>query len=455
VLPNGVIGPAGGEPVRFTGEAAGLHYGQKGSLQAWKENIAAKAEKNALLTFALSLAFLGPLLRLLDVEGGGVHFRGPSSCGKTTLAVAAGSVWGGGGPLGFGQTWRATANALEMIAWGHNDSLLVFDELALVAPDAAGMAAYSLASGQAKGRSRTDGSLRQRAEWRVILLSTGEISLADHIRSGLRGERPMAGQELRLLDVSADAGRQMGIWEELHGAAGPAELSDAIRQACDRDYGHAGPAFVKRLVASKSGAIADAKMWLTQFLIDARELGDSGQAQRAAMRFGAIAAAGELAAEYGTVSWPKGWASEAASKLYRLWGAAFGRGSLREEGQVMRQIRAAIESRRSAFEPIGNQATTEGDEEQPAVCVPDREARSHVTLGFRKVHNSEILYCFHSAGWAEVTRGFDPGEVARIVDRLGFLVHDDGRRQKSVKIRGESHKLYCVKASLLEADLGD
>jgi putative DNA primase/helicase len=457
VLPGDVIGPEGGDQVLFTGEARELRYGRRGSLEAWKDGVAAKADGNRLLTFTLSMAFLGPLLRPLDLEGGGFHLRGDSSCGKTTLAVAAGSVWGGGdGPLGFAQTWRATGNAIEGIARGHNDCLLVLDELNLVAPEEAGAIAYIIASGQSKGRSRTDGSLRRRSEWRDLLLSTGEISLAAHIQTGRRGERAMAGQELRLLDVKADGGSQMGVWETLHGAPGPAELSDALQQACRRNYGHAGAAFVERLVAGKSDAVATAKTWLRQFLDDASEAGDTGQAQRAAARFGAVAAAGELAAEFGVVPWRPGQAFDCALWLYGRWAQAFGRTAPREERQVIRQIVAAIESRRAAFQPIGRQAHGDGEDDG---SDGDRvgEARSLETLGYRMVSGLDVVFCFHGAGWTQVTRGFDRIEAARVVDRAGYLVRDaDGRRlQKSIKVKGEQHKLYCVKASILGADLGD
>jgi len=457
VLPGRVIGPIGGEEVRFTGEAPALHYRQAGSLERWRSGVAAKAEGNALMTFALSLAFLGPLLRPLELEGGGVHFRGSSSCGKTTLAYAAGSVWGGGGPLGFGQTWRATANALEMVAYGHNDGLAVFDELALVAPEEAGAAAYSLASGQSKARSRADGSLRARSEWRVAILSTGENGLADHIRAGRRNDRPMAGQELRLLDIAAGAGSGMGVWQELHGAVGPAELSDSIRSASCADYGHAGPAFLERLIADRPAAIIKAKATLAQFIARASRAGDSGQAQRAALRFGAVAAAGELAATFGVTPWQTGWALGDALWLYHRWASAFGRDTPHERSEIIRLLRGAIESQRSAFSPIGDRADGEdGDKEDPSPLGRDGEARSLVTLGFRQVRGPVVTYLFHPSGWRTVLKGHNAVEAAKAVEAAGFLIRDgDGRLQKTVSIRGEKHKLYAVSGAVLQHDVGD
>ena len=455
VIPGRPIGASGGEPILFVGEPGALHYRQAGSLEAWRADVAAKAEENALLTFALSLAFLGPLLRLLDLEGGGVHFRGSSSCGKTTLGIVAGSVWGGGGPLGFGQTWRTTANALEQIAYGHNDGLAVFDELALVAPEEAGAAAYSLASGLSKARARADGSLRRRSEWRVAILSTGEIGLADHIRASRKGDRPMAGQELRLLDVAADARRGMGVWETLHGAEGPAALSDAVRAAAGRDYGHAGPAFLERLIVGRPAAIADAKRILAAFLRAVAHDGDTGQAQRAAVRFGAVAAAGELACAFGVVPWQPGEACVAAKSLYRRWARSFGRDAPREEREILQRLKGVIEAERSAFSPAGDDDT--GDDTVPSAGGRDGEARGLKTYGFRHVRGEEVRYYFHDEGWGRLFRGFNPIDAARAVEAAGFLeTEEDGRRLKrSLKIKGEKHRLYCVRSSILEATFDD
>ena len=454
ILPSGQVGGAAGEEVIFTGEPAALHYGRSGTLERWRADVAAPAVGNDLLALALSLAFLGPLMRPLDIEGGGVHFRGSSSCGKTTLAYAAGSVWGGGGPLGFGQTWRSTANALEMVAYGHNDGLVVFDELALIAPEEAGAAAYSLASGQSKARSRADGSLRRRSEWRVAILSTGEIGLADHIRAGKKGERPMAGQELRLLDLAADAGARMGVWENLHGRASPAALSDAIKAASARDYGHAGPAFLEAFGLNRAQHMATAKTLLAAFLAKVAEEGDTGQAQRAAVRFGAIAVAGELAAMFGVLPWPAGTAGEAAARLYRRWAAAFGRDQSHEARAVIRRIKAIIESEGASFA-----AWDDGEElaeNEPSRAGRDEQARGLKSWGYRAKVGPALEFRFNEAGWEYATQGFGQQEAARALYEAGLLEKGEGAHWKKRHSRkGQKPRFWTVKGAILEAEFGD
>ena len=218
VLPAGAIGPVSAEPTLFDGAASSLNYRQEGTFEGWQRDVASRAIGNRVLAFVLALAFVGPLARWLGLEGGGVHLRGGSSTGKTSAAVAAGSVWGGGGAQGFVSSWKATGNALEWVAQAHHETLLLLDEIGLSDAQEAGATAYMLSSGSGKSRARQDGGLRQRAEWRVFFLSTGEISLADHMRNARRAERTMAGQELRLLDIPADQrtghghGRPCTVW---------------------------------------------------------------------------------------------------------------------------------------------------------------------------------------------------------------------------------------------------
>lgn len=451
VLPTQVVSSPGAEPVLFTGDAAALRYRAASTLDDWRRTVAAPAVGNRLLMFALSAAFAGPLLRPLGLEGGGFHFRGPSSCGKTTLALAAGSVWGGGGPLGYGQSWRATANALEMIAYGHSETLLVLDELALVAAEEAGQAAYALSTGQAKGRSKTDGSLRRRAEWLAMILSTGEIGLADHIRASRRGERPMAGQELRLVDIHADAGCGRGVWESLPSGVDPATFSDGLKAACGRSFGTAGPAFLEMLVGDLDDAKVAASGVLQAFLSEVQREGDTGQVHRAALRFGLVAAAGELATAFGVTPWEAGDAAAAAGFLFERWAAAFGRTARREEHDVISILKGALEMHLSRFAALAEDVPPE--EWSPAATDRAGEARSLSTLGFRHVSGATIYYLFHDAGWAEVFRGVDPQFAARVLAEAGYLERGEGAHLKRAKkVQGQKRRFYWIRADILSAD---
>lgn len=101
-------------------------YSQTGTLQDWKDNVAALAAGNSRMVFAVSCAFASTLSDIVGMESGGFHFRGSSSSGKTTALHLAASVFGQ--PSRYIRLWRTTANGLEGLAALHNDSLLILDD---------------------------------------------------------------------------------------------------------------------------------------------------------------------------------------------------------------------------------------------------------------------------------------------------------------------------------------
>ena len=212
VLPTEVIGNDIGVMFQSPYEQE-HHYRITETLAAWQEGVAHYCQGNSRLLFAVSAAFAGPLMGVVGEESGGFHFRGPSSTGKSTAQLLAGSVWGGGGQHGFGHTWRATANGLETVAELHNDGLLCLDELSQVDAREAGEMAYLLANGAGKNRMTKTMGARRSLRWRLMILSSGELSLAAHMQTS--GRKARAGQEVRLLDIPADASAKLGVFEEL------------------------------------------------------------------------------------------------------------------------------------------------------------------------------------------------------------------------------------------------
>ncbi|MDW4551372.1 DUF927 domain-containing protein [Defluviimonas sp. D31] len=56
-----------------------------GSVEQWRDSVASLCVGNPLMIVSVSRAFVGPLLEILNEEGGGLHLRGASSCGKKSL----------------------------------------------------------------------------------------------------------------------------------------------------------------------------------------------------------------------------------------------------------------------------------------------------------------------------------------------------------------------------------
>ncbi len=96
-----------------------------------------------------------------------------------------------------------------------------------------------------KARASKNGSARSRYEWRLLFLSAGEISLSQHMQEV--GKKARAGQEVRLVDIPADANAGLGIFETLHQFESGAILSKALLEAAEKYFGTAALAFLEKV----------------------------------------------------------------------------------------------------------------------------------------------------------------------------------------------------------------
>jgi putative DNA primase/helicase len=86
------------------------HYlNVSGTSEEWRKHIGRFCSGNSRLMLAVSCAFAGPVLSLLNGESGGVHLMGTTSTGKSTALLVGGSVLGGGGRNGFVVCWACSA----------------------------------------------------------------------------------------------------------------------------------------------------------------------------------------------------------------------------------------------------------------------------------------------------------------------------------------------------------
>lgn len=399
VLPRETLGDTDAEPVLYQAASLeGVAMGQGGTLAGWREQVAARCAGNSRLVLAICAGFAGPCLGLMGAEGGGFHLRGGSSSGKTTALAVAASLYG---PPGYRKEWRATDNALEGVAGLHSDLLLILDEIGQLDARHAGQVAYLLANGCGKARAAREGSPRAVASWRVLFLSGGEIGLSDLVTQS--GGKVRAGQEVRVIDLPADAGAGLGVFEVIPNGMTGGAFADALKAASAKHYGHAAPAFLRALVADPAKArrtLADLRDGIAAELA-----GDdaAGQVRRVAQRFALVAAAGELATAWGLTGWATGEAQRAAASCFRSWLGARGTAGEAEPAAMLAQVRAFLSAH-------GESRFTDWDAGEHAPRTINR-------AGYRSSSSEGPMYYVEAEAFKrEVAQCFDPKAMAQLRD---------------------------------------
>jgi uncharacterized protein (DUF927 family) len=446
VFPDRSIGPEGSEEVLFfSGEPVPHRYHRAGTLEEWRENIGHLCRGNTRLLLAVSAAFVGPLLPLLRAQSFGLHLRATSSKGKTTALLVAGSVWGGDPETGYLDTWKSTSSGLELKASLHNHSLLTLDEIALASPDEVSEAVYALCNGSGKLRANRTLTARASVQFTLVFLSSGERGLSEYLRSA--GKVVKGGQDVRLIEITADAGTGKGIFEQVPPEfENPAKFANALKERSRRYYGTAIEAFLRQVTNNLDEVTVLTTARRSAFIRENVRQEDSGEVWRGAETFGLIAASGELATDYGITGWEPGEATLAAEVCFNLWVEERGGRGARDIEQGIRAVRAFIgEHGSSRFQQLVKQPSSK-----------EVEVRNRV--GFREATGSGTTYYVLPEKWHdELCRGFDGKEIASAMAARGYLERKKGKHltiRKTLPELGNT-RVYAVLPTLFNDDQDD
>lgn len=407
VLPARVIGTSA-EMIVYNPQVTGFEakFSVRGTLQQWIKGISAYCPGNSRLVCCVSTAFAPPLLRPLGIEGGGFHVVSDSTAGKSTILKVTSSTLGGPEYL---QYWRTTDNALEEIAAGHNDSLLILDEMAQVDSKKVGEIAYMLANGAGKLRANRASGTRVQRNWRLLTLSSGEITLPEHMHDA--GKKVMAGQEVRMVDIPADAGVGLGLFEDLHGFERPEDLAMTLEANAACVHGSPFVAFIECLAGDLENGIRVARSIMEEFLSQSPFADAPPQQRRVMRRFAVIAAAGELATLYGVTGWAQGEAIRGVAKCMHDWYVCK-YGYCDQEAGMIAQVRSFI----------GSQGEVRFQD------LDDKRVPRNGFGGFRKQGSLGLeLFVLPQVFRTEVCAGFDPQQMCKLLSTKGILIPSHGR----------------------------
>jgi len=412
VLPEAVYGQSGDEHVVLQAYNQQGLYRCSGNLEDWKE-IAALSAGNPRLSFALCVAFAGPLLQLINIEGGGFSFEGGSSSGKTTALQIAASVWGSPEHV---RSWRTTDNGLEAVAVMHNDNVLVLDEVSQANGKVLAESAYMLANGQGKGRSTRECTLRKPHTWRLLFLSSGELGLADKLAEN--GIKSRGGQEVRFVGLPVDA----SMLTELHGFPHAGAVANHLKELAATHYGLAGRNFLEKLTLPENLEMVRAEIneaivkIVSAFVPDEAD----GQVRRVARRFALCCIAGGLAVRFGILP-PEFDPTGSTETCFRDWLAQRGSIGASEDSAILSTVRLFIEQHgMSRFQDMDRIVDT---------CVN--------RVGFRRQVHGETEYMVLPESFrAEVIKGFSPRRAGAVLRDAGWLRQGEGKSTTKRELPG-------------------
>jgi putative DNA primase/helicase len=444
VLPDRIVGGPRDKLIHYSGSVEG--FARLGSLPQWRRHVAELACGNSRLMFAIMVPLAAPLAKLVGEQSGGFHLHGKSSSGKTMALHLAASVHGA-----QVKTWRATENGIEASCVMHSDGCLLLDEIHMADPKLVAEVVYQAMNGTGKARMTADRRAEPSANWIIMLLSSGENPLADYIASGTGAKAIVqARQQVRIVDIRADAGAGLGIFDELpRGFGKPAEAADALREAAGKFRGHALPAFVRGLIErSDFPRLAaqinrERRLWVQSHV----QPDADGQVIRVAQRFALVAAAGRLSVELDILPWAPSDIDWAVKEVFHAWLAARGNQGPAEVNAVTGRLRELIARHgASRFQRLADMPSLDSESKR------DERERVIDRAGFVRPGEREYLI-FPEIWQREILRGVDSGVVHEVLLKGGVLRGDSqGKASTPVKIDGKSKRFYAVDIEALDRE---
>jgi putative DNA primase/helicase len=347
-------------------------------------------------------------------------------------------------------------------------SCLILDELGQMDAGDAGNAAYMLADGMGKTRGKGAGGLRPKPTWRLLFLSSGELTLAQHMETV--GKKMKGGQEVRLIPLPTEV-REGSALETFHEFANGHELSGWVQGHAARCYGVAGRAWLEYLVAHTDELTVALRERMDVIEAQIVPPGASGQVKRGGRRFALIAAAGEMATTAGLTGWPPGEAIRAAHTCFNAWLTLRGGAGSSEKTNMLRQVRSFLEANGEGRFTYWHRASD------------DRVAKTLNKAGVRRMlnaegkpiktnsqHNAEYGEAMHPVDGesvsyeyfvlaetfkGEVCKGYDVQAVCAVLLEHGCLtVKEPGRFTIKTKLPGIGpSRCYSIPPTIFELDL--
>lgn len=242
---------------------------------------------------------------------------------------------------------------------------------------------------------------------------------------------------MRLIDLPADAGKGLGLFENIHTIDTPAAFSKLLVENCSKHHGRVGNDYLTELCKHLDTEPLKLEFAIKKLTTSMLPIGASGQVVRGASRFALVGVAGELATRYGLTGWDFGEAESAAKACFNAWLDSRGGAGNQEVSAILSQVRAFFQSHgESRFTPVDR--------------TDDRITINRA--GFREELNGTndstytLYFCLTEAYNSEICKGHDPKQVSKILKEAGWLqIASDGKSAKQVRLKGLGNvRCYCI-----------
>lgn len=204
-------------------------YKSAGTWQGWVDQVARPALAHPSTAIMLWASLVPALLKWIpDAPNFLVDLAGETSQGKTTALKIAASVWGDPSEQGgLVWSWDASPTWIERAASLCHGFPVILDDSKRARTSTVGQIVYAVAQGQGRGRATIEG-LQKGAQWRTVLLSSGEQPLTAY--------------------CAADGGAGARVLTFWGSPLGSAREAQDIKAGVSDHHGHLGPRVVKVLL---------------------------------------------------------------------------------------------------------------------------------------------------------------------------------------------------------------
>lgn len=310
----------------------------------------------------------------------------------------------------------------------YNDLLLPLDEMGEINPREAGEVAYMLGNGMGKARADRSGGARDKAKFRCLFLSTGEISLAQHMLE--EGKKARSGQETRIADIPADL-NPLGVFEFLHGYSDGANFANALMEAARECHGTAGREYILHLSADFEMVRSAIDATIDAFIEEYIPKGSSGQVKRVGRRFGLVAAGGELATHFGITQWEQDLATAAVGTCFKDWLAYRGDDQDLEEKKILSQAQLFFEMH--------------GDS-RFSVWFCESNTKTYNRAGFKKAEGDRMeYYVLEEVFKNEICQGYDWRRAAKLLVEKGYLMPSSDKKSTRTEVLPGIGRVRCYR----------